>query len=141
MTNQNTWATPQRMVDWFNQLDDPDAFFKENGYRRFPFIQNSISLKSESVQITLSTVPDLERQQNLIANYLQNDLILGYASVSVELYIEDRDVEASEMAFLLKLPMSLEPKEFFNYIDSKIVSVQDARKAITRAFKLEMEQD
>ena len=141
MTNSNTWATPQRMVDWFNQLDDPDAFFKENGYRRFPFIQDSISLKSESVQITLSTVPDLERQQNLISNYLQNDLILGYASVSVELYIEDRDIEASEMTFVLKLPMSLEPKEFFNYIDSKIVSVQDARKEITRAFKLEMEQD
>lgn len=141
MTNSNTWATPQRMVDWFNQLDDPDAFFKENGYRRFPFIQDSISLKSESVQITLSTVPDLERQQNLVDNYLQNDLILGYASVSVELYIEDRDIEASEMTFVLKLPMSLEPKEFFNYIDSKIVSVQDARKAITHAFKLEMEQD
>ena len=141
MTNSNTWATPQRMVDWFNQLDDPDAFFKENGYRRFPFIQDSISLKSESVQITLSTVPDLERQQNLISNYLQNDLILGYASVSVELYIEDRDIEASEMTFVLKIPMSLEPKEFFYYIDSKIVSVQDARKAITRAFKLEMEQD
>ena len=123
MTNSNTWATPQRMVDWFNQLDDPDAFFKENGYRRFPFIQDSISLKSESVQITLSTVPDLERQQNLVANYLQNDLILGYASVSVELYIEDRDVEEAEMTFALKLPMSLEPKEFFNYIDSKIVSV------------------
>ena len=141
MTKSNTWATPQRMVDWFNQLDDPDAFFKENGYRRFPFIQDSISLKSESVQITLSTVPDLERQQNLVANYLQNDLILGYASVSVELYIEDRDVEEAEMTFALKLPMFLEPKEFFNYIDSKIVSVQDARKAITRAFKLEMEQD
>lgn len=141
MTNSNTWATPQRMVDWFNQLDDPDAFFKENGYRRFPFIQDSISLKSESVQITLSTVPDLERQQNLVANYLQNDLILGYASVSVELYIEDRDIEESEMTFVLKLPMSLEPKEFFDYIDSKIVSVQDARKAITRAFKMEMESE
>lgn len=141
MTNSNTWATPQRMVDWFNQLDDPDAFFKENGYRRFPFIQDSISLKSESVQITLSTVPDLERQQNLIDMHFQNDLILGYASVSVELYIEDRDIEVSEMTFVLKLPMSLEPKEFFNYIDSKIVSVQDARKAITHAFNLEMEQD
>lgn len=141
MTNSNTWATPQRMVDWFNQLDDPDAFFKENGYRRFPFIQDSISLKSESVQITLSTVPDLERQQNLVANYLQNDLILGYASVSVELYIEDRDVEEAEMTFTLKLPMFLEPKEFFNYIDSKIVSVQNARKEITHAFKLEMEKD
>lgn len=141
MTNSNTWATPQRMVDWFNQLDDPDAFFKENGYRRFPFIQDSISLKSESVQITLSTVPDLERQQNYIELGRKRDLILGYASVSVELYIEDRDIEESEMTFVLKLPMSLEPEEFFNYIDSKIVSVQDARKAITRAFKLEMEQD
>ena len=86
-------------------------------------------------------MPDLERQQNLIANYLQNELILGYASVSVELYVEDRDVEASEITFVLKLPMSLEPKEFFNYIDSKIVSVQDARKEITCAFKIEMEQD
>lgn len=141
MTNSNTWATPQLMVDWFNQLDDPDAFFKENGYRRFPFIQDSISLKSESVQITLSTVPDLERQQNLVANYLQNDLILGYASVSVELYIEDRDIEESEMTFALKLPMSLEPKDFFKYIDSKIVSVQDARKEVVAAFKLEREKD
>ena len=141
MTNLNTWATPQRMVDWSNQLDDPDAFFKENGYRRFPFIQDSISLKSESVQITLSAADDLERQQNYIDLGRQRDLILGFASVSVELYIEDRDIEASEMTFVLKLPMSLEPKEFFNYIDSKIVSVQDARKAITHAFKLEMEQD
>lgn len=137
MTNSNTWATPQRMVDWFNQLDDPDAFFKENGYRRFPFIQDSISLKSESVQITLSAADDLERQQNYIDLGRQRDLILGYASVSVELHVEDRDVEESEMTFVLKLPMSLEPKEFFNYIDSKIVSVQDARKAITRAFQLE----
>lgn len=141
MTNSNTWATPQRMVDWFNQLDDPDAFFKENGYRRFPFIQDSISLKSESVQITLSAADDLERQQNYIDLGRQRDLILGYVSVSVELYIEDRDIEASEMTFVLKLPMSLEPKEFFDYIDSKIVSVQDARKAITHAFKLETEQD
>lgn len=141
MTNSNTWATPQRMVDWFNQLYDPDAFFKENGYRRFPFIQDSISLKSESVQITLSTVPDLERQQNLVANYLQNDLILGYASVSVELYIEDRDIEESEMTFVLKLPMSLEPKDFFDYIDSKIVEVQNARKEVVASFKLEKEID
>lgn len=141
MTNQNTWATPRLMVDWFNQLDDPDAFFKENGYSRFPFIQDSISLKSESVQITLSAADDLERQQNYIDLGRQRDLILGYASVSVELYIEDRDIEASEMTFVLKLPMSLEPKEFFDYIDSKIVSVQDARKAITHAFKLETGQD
>lgn len=141
MTNSNTWSTPQRMVDWFNQLDDPDAFFKENGYRRFPFIQNSISLKSESVQITLSTVPDLERQQNYIDLGRQRDLILGYASVSVELYIEDRDVEESEMTFVLKLPMSLEPREFFNYIDSKIVEVQNARKEVIAAFKLEKDKD
>ncbi len=141
MTNQNTWATPQLMVDWFNQLDDPDAFFKENGYRRFPFIRDSITLKSESVQITLSTAPDVERQQNYIDLGCQRDLILGYASVSVELYIEDRSIEGAEMTFVLKLPMSLEPKEFFNYIDSKIVSVQNARKEITHAFKLEMEKD
>ena len=141
MTNSNTWATPQRMVDWFNQLDDPDAFFKENGYRRFPFIQDSISLKSESVQITLSTVPDLERQQNYIELGRQRDLILGYASVSVELYIDDRDVEEAEMTFALKLPIDLEPKEIFNYIDSKIISVQNSHKETTRAFDLEMEKD
>ena len=141
MTNSNTWATPQRMVDWFNQLDDPDAFFKENGYHRFPFIQDSISLKSESVQITLSTVPDLERQQDLIDMHFQNDLILGYASVSVELYIEDRDIEGAEMTFVLKLPMTLEPKDFFDYIDSKIVEVDNARKEVVAAFKLEREKD
>lgn len=139
MTTQTPWATPQLMVDWFNQLDDPDAFFKENGYRRFPFIRDSMSLNSESVQITLSASYDLERQQNYIELGRQRDLILGYASVSVELYIEDLDVEEAEMTFALKLPMSLEPNEFFDYIDSKIIAVQDARKAITRAFKLEME--
>lgn len=128
MTNSNTWATPQRMVDWFNQLDNPDAFFKEHGYRRFAFIQDSISLRSDSIQITFTYTRD-------------DDNILGYASVSVELYIDDRDVEEDEMTFALKLPIDLEPKEIFNYIDSKIISVQNSHKEITRAFELEMEQD
>ena len=113
MTNSNTWSTPQLMADWFNQLDEPDTFFKENGYSRFPFIQDSITLNSEHVQITLSTAKDLERQQNYIDLGCQKDLILGYASVSVDIYIEDRDIEASELAFALKLPMSLKPKDFF----------------------------
>ena len=124
MTNSNTWATPQLMVDWFNKLEDPDAFFKENSYYRFPFIQDSISLRSDSVQITFTSDPD-------------DDGLLGYASVSVELYIEDRDVEEAGMTFSLKLPIDLEPKEIFNYIDSKIVSVQNARKMIEKAFELE----
>lgn len=128
MTNSNTWSTPQRVVDWFNQLDNPDEFFKENGYRRFAFIQDSISLRSDSIQITFTYTRD-------------DDNILGYASVSVELYIDDRDVEEAEMTFALKLPIDLEPKEIFNYIDSKIVSVQNSHKEITRAFELEMEQD
>lgn len=124
MTNSNTWSTPKHMVDWFNKLDDPDAFFKENGYHRFTFIQDSISLQSDSVQITFTSDSD-------------DDGILGYASVSVELYIEDRDVEEAGMTFSLKLPIDLEPKEIFNYIDSKIVSVQNARKMIEKAFELE----
>lgn len=128
MTNSNTWTTPRRMVDWFNQLDNPDEFFKENGYRRFAFIQDSISLRSDSIQITFTYTRD-------------DDNILGYASVSVELYIDDRDVEEAEMTFALKLPIDLEPKEIFNYIDSKIVSVQNSHKEITRAFELEMEKD
>lgn len=128
MTNSNTWSSPKRMVDWFNQLDNPDAFFKENGYRRFAFIRDSISLRSDSIQITFTYTRD-------------DDNILGYASVSVELYIDDRDVEEAEMTFALKLPIDLEPKEIFNYIDSKLVSVQNSHKEITRAFELEMEQD
>lgn len=124
MTNLNTWSTPKYMLDWFNQLDDPDAFFKENGYRRFPFIQDSISLRSDSIHITFT--------------YNQgDDSILGYASVSVELYIDDRDVEEAGMTFALKLPIGLEPKEIFNYIDAKIVSVQNAPKMIEKAFELE----
>lgn len=124
MTNLNAWSTTKHMVDWFNKLDDPDAFFKENGYHRFPFIQDSISLQSDSVQITFTSDSD-------------DDGILGYASVSVELYIEDRDVEEAGMTFSLKLPIDLEPKEIFNYIDSKIVSVQNARKMIEKDFELE----
>lgn len=130
MTNSNTWSTPQLMADWFNQLDEPDTFFKENGYSRFPFIQDSITLNSEHVQITLSTAKDLERQQNYIDLGCQKDLILGYASVSVDIYIEDRDIEASELTFALKLPMSLEPKDFFDYIDSKITDVQKSSKHV-----------
>ena len=42
------------------------------------------------------------------------------------------------MTFALKLPMSLEPKDFFNYIDSKIVAVQNAAKEVVAAFKLKM---
>lgn len=124
MTNQISWSTPQLMVDWFNQLDDPDAFFKENGYRRFAFIQDSISLRSDSIQITFTYTRD-------------DDNILGYASVSVELYIDDRDVEEAGMMFALKLPIDLEPKEIFNYIDSKVIAVQNARKEINRAYDLE----
>lgn len=141
MTNQNTWATLQLMVDWFNQLDDPDAFFEENGYRRFPFIRDEISLKSENALIAFSTARDLERQRDYIDLGCQRDLILGYASVSVELYIEDRSIEGAEMTFVLKLPMTLEPKEIFNYINSKIVEVQNARKEVVAAFKLEREKD
>lgn len=126
MTNQTSWSTPQRMVDWFNQLDDPDAFFKENGYRRFAFIQDSISLRSDSIQITFTYTRD-------------DDNILGYASVSVEMFIDDRDVEEAGMMFALKLPIDLEPKEIFNYIDSKVIAVQNARKEINRTFELEME--
>lgn len=128
MTNSNTWSSPKHMVDWFNQLDNPDAFFKENGYRRFAFIQDSISLRSDSIQITFTYTRD-------------DDKILGYASVSVELYIDDRDVEEAEMTFALKLPIDLEPKEIFNYIDEKLVAVNRAYKEVVPAFELEMEQD
>lgn len=137
MSNQKPWSSPQIMVDWFNQIDDPDAFFKENGYNRFPFIQDSISLKSESVQITLSTTNNLENQQNRINNYLQDELILGYASISVEIYIEDKSVSGAEMTFELKLPMSLKPENFFSYINSKIIDIQNSRKEIFQASKLE----
>ena len=128
MTNSNIWSTPQLMVDWFNQLDDPDAFFKENGYRRFPFIQDSISLRSDSIEITFT--------------YNQgDDSILGYASISVEMYIEDRDVEEAGMTFALKLPIDLEPKEIFSYIDSKIFTIRNAYKEIIVSTDLVKEQD
>ena len=29
MKNQTPWSSPQIMVEWFNTLDDPDAFFKK----------------------------------------------------------------------------------------------------------------
>lgn len=137
MTNQTPWSSPQIMVDWFNTLDDPEAFFKENGYTRFPFIQDSISLKSESMLITLLTTKDLETQQNRINNHFQDDLILGYAIVTVEIYIKDKSVSNAELTFELKLPMSLKPEEFFTYINSKIIDVQNSRKEIIQAFKLE----
>ena len=83
MTTQNTWSSPKHMVGWFNQLDNPDEFFKEKGYRRFPFIQDSISLRSDSLQITFT--------------YNQgDDSILGFASVSVEMYLDDKDIEDAE---------------------------------------------
>ena len=71
--------------------------------------------------ITLLTTKDLEIQQNRINNHFQDDLILGCAIVTVELYIEDKSVSNAELTFELKLPMSLKPEEFFTYINSKII--------------------
>ena len=126
MTTQNTWSTPKQMVDWFNQLDDPDAFFKANGYRRFPFIQSSIWLKADSIQITFA--------------YNQgDDSILGFASISVEMYLGDKDIESAEMTFNLKLPIDLKPEEIFNYINSKIIAVNYCHKEVVPSFALETE--
>lgn len=126
MPTQNTWSTSKQMVEWFNQLDNPDEFFKENNYRRFPFIQDSISLRSDSIQITFT--------------YNQgDDSILGFASVSVEMYLDDKDVEAAEMTFALKLPIDLKPEEIFNYINSKIIAVNYCHKEVVPSFKLETE--
>ena len=126
MTTQNNWSTLQLMVDWFNQLDNPDEFFKDNGYRRFPFIQDSIFLRSDSIGITFKHNRD-------------DDNILGYALISVEMFIEDRDVEAAEMTFALKLPIDLEPEEIFNYINSKIIAVNYCHKEVVPSFALETE--
>lgn len=98
------------------------------------------SLKSEDALITFSTARDLDRQQNYIDLGCQRDLILGYASVSVEMYLDDKDIEAAEMTFNLKLPIDLKPKEIFNYIDEKLVAVNLAYKEVVPAFKLEMER-
>lgn len=126
MTTQNTWSTPKQMLDWFNQLDDPDSFFKANGYRRFPFIVNSITLRSDSIQITFA--------------YNQgDDSVLGFASISVEMYLDDKDVEAAEMTFNLKLPIDLKPEDIFNYINSKIVAVNYCHKEVIPSFALETE--
>lgn len=126
MTTQNTWSSPKHMVGWFNQLDNPDEFFKEKGYRRFPFIQDSISLRSDSLQITFT--------------YNQgDDSILGFASVSVEMYLDDKDIEDAEMTFALKLPIDLKPEEIFNYINSKIIAVNYCRKEVVPSFELETE--
>lgn len=126
MTTQTTWSSPKHMVDWFNQLDDPDAFFKENHYRRFLFIQDSISLRSDSLQITFT--------------YNQgDDSILGYASISVEMYLDDRDVESAEMTFNLKLPIDLKPEKIFDYINSKIIAVNYCGKEVVPSFALETE--
>ena len=127
MTTQNTWSSPKHMVDWFNQLDDPDVFFKENGYRRFPFIVDSISLRSDSIQITF--------------NYNQgDDSVLGYALISVEMYLDDKDIEGAEMTFGLKLPIDLKPEDIFDYINSKIIAVNYCSKEVVPSFRLETEQ-
>lgn len=126
MTTQNTWSSPKQMVEWFNQLGNPDEFFKEKGYRRFPFIQDSISLRSDSLQITFT--------------YNQgDDSILGFASVSVEMYLDDKDIEDAEMTFALKLPIDLKPEEIFNYINSKIIAVNYCHKEVVPSFALETE--
>ena len=112
MTTQNTHLHRNTWSAGSIRLDNPDEFFKEKGYRRFPFIQDSISLRSDSLQITFT--------------YNQgDDSILGFASVSVEMYLDDKDIEDAEMTFALKLPIDLNLKR------SLTISIRRSLRSIT----------
>ena len=141
MTTQTTWSTNRAIADWFNQLGDAESFFKDNGFSRQKLSTSQIVLYNDDVLIVLLPAEKLEVQKTNVALNVQKDLFIGHARLTVEMFVDDRDVENAATTIALNLPIDLEPKDFFNHIKSKIVELENAHKEFVAAYKFIKEQD
>lgn len=141
MTNQTPWTSRREIADWFNQLDDPNAFFEENGFSRQKLATSQIVLSSDDSLIVLLPAEELEVQKTNIELNVQKNLVIGHAQLTIETFVDDQDVENAATTLLINLPIDLEPKDFFNHIKSKIVELENAHKEFVAAYKFMKEQD
>lgn len=141
MTNQTPWSTSNAIADWFNQLGDAESFFKDNGFSRRKLSPSQIVLYNDDALIVLLPAEKLEVQKKNIALNAQKNLFIGHARLTLEMFVDDQDVENAATTIALNLPIDLEPKDFFNHIKSKIVELENAHKEFVAAYKFIKEQD
>lgn len=141
MSNQTPWSTDRAIADWFNQLGDVKSFFKDNGFSRRELSTSQIVLYNDDVLIVLLSAEKLEVQKKNVALNVQKDLFIGHARLTIEMFVDDQDVENAATTISLNLPIDLEPKDFFNHIKSKIVELENAHKEFVAAYKFIKEQD
>lgn len=141
MTNQTPWSTNNAIADWFNQLGDAESFFKDNGFSRQSLVTSQIILASENMIIALQPVESLEIQKTNIELNVQKALKLGRAMITLEMFIDDSEVEHAAATLSLDLPIDLESKDFFNHIKSKIVELENVHKEFVAAYHFIKEQD
>lgn len=141
MTNQTPWSTNNAIADWFNQLGDAESFFKDNGFSRQKLSPSQIVLYSDDALIVLLPAEELEAQKKNIELNVQKNLFIGHVRLTLEMFVDDQDVENAATTIALNLPIDLEPKDFFNHIKSKIVELENAHKEFVAAYKFIKEQD
>ena len=135
MQNQTIWTSHRVISDWFNQLEDAESFFKDNGFSRQSLVTSQIILTSENMIIALQPVESLEIQKTNIELNVQKALKLGRAMITLEMFIDDSEVEHAATTLALNLPIDLELRDFFNYIKSKIVELENAHKEFVAAYQ------
>lgn len=141
MANQTPWSTNRAIADWFNQLGDAESFFKDNGFSRQKLSPSQIVLYSDDALIVLLPAEELEAQKKNIELNVQKNLFIGHVRLTLEMFVDDQDVENAATTIALNLPIDLEPKDFFNHIESKIVELENAHKEFVAAYKFIKEQD
>lgn len=135
MKNQTIWTSDHAIADWFNQLGDVNSFLKDNGFSCQKLATSQVVLTGKDMIVVLRPVERLEVQKTNVELNIQKALKLGQAMITLEMFIDHQDVENAAVTLSLDLPIGLEPAELFDYIDSKIVELENARKELTAAYR------
>lgn len=135
MTTQTPWSTNRAIADWFNQLGDAESFFKDNDFSRQKLSTSQIVLYNDDALIVLLPAEKLEVQKTNIALNVQKNLFIGHVRLTIEMFVDDQDVENAATTVALNLPIDLEPENFFDHIKSKIVELENAHKEFVAAYK------
>lgn len=141
MKNQTIWTSDHAIADWFNQLGDVDSFLKDNGFSRQKLATSQVVLTGRDMIVVLRPVERLEVQKTNVELNIQKALKLGQSMITLEMFIDHPEVENAAVTLSLDLPIGLEPVELFDYIDSKIVELENARKELTAAYRLAKEMN
>lgn len=141
MKNQTIWTSDHAIADWFNRLEDANSFLKDNGFSRQKLATSQVVLTGKDMIVVLRPVERLEVQKTNVELNIQKALKLGQAMITLEMFIDHPEVENAAVTLSLDLPIGLEPAELFDYIDSKIVELENARKELTAAYRIAKEMN